>query len=73
MNLHVHVKIYLSNPYETSPSQNIYKWVLLNRALTTSQLHHLHLAHFSLYPPPRNTPNVIRTKISHFIGPFPQI
>ena len=35
--------------------------------------HLLHPAHFSLHPSLCNTVNVIRTKISHLIGQFPQI
>ena len=34
---------------------------------------HVHPAHFSLYPALCNTLNVIRTKILHIIGQFPQI
>ena len=54
--------------------------VLLNRAPTSTQLHppplssiHLHPAHFNLHPALCNTINVIRTKILHVIGQFPQI
>ena len=56
------------------------KWVLLNHALTSTQHHpsppssiHLHPTHFSLLPALCNTLNVIRTKILHVIGQFPQI
>ena len=34
---------------------------------------HLHPAHFTLDPALCNTLNIIRTKISHLIGQFPQI
>ena len=34
---------------------------------------HLHPAHFSIHPALCNTLNVIRTKILHVIGQFPQI
>ena len=39
----------------------------------TNPCTHLHPAHFSLNPALSNTLNVIRTKISHVIGQFPQI
>ena len=53
---------------------------LLNPAPTSTQLHpsllssiHLHPVHLSVHPALCNTLNVIRTKISHVIGQFPQI
>ena len=66
---------------------SVYKWVLLNRAPTSTQLHrplpssiylhpanfNLHPAHFSLHPALCNTPDNIWTKILHLIGQFPEI
>ena len=54
--------------------------VLLNHAPSSTQLHppspsstQLHPVHFNLHLALCNTLNVIRTKISHVIGQFPQI
>ena len=59
---------------------NHFKWVLLNCAPNSTQLHppapictHLYPAHFSFHPALCNTLNVIKTKISLVNGQFSQI
>ena len=62
-----------STKIQISRKRNVIVSFKLKKMRITKPCIHLHQAHFSLHPALCNTLNVIRTKILHIIGQFPQI